>query len=131
MDLFKKEVTKKNKKTNFQDSGQKLNKEILDKHMKEAAKGNNIQKFELKDKQKVLEDIAKNSPILILKVLNSSYNLNKGTHIRLNCFGLDEIENLNRKDGICYFGHVQEDEIDSSIDFSIPIAKTTEKNDNM
>jgi hypothetical protein len=106
--------------------------------MKEASR-NSIQlqppKFEVKDKQKLLEDIAARvtSPILILRVLNSCYNLNKGTQLKINCLGIlddNDVVKSERRDGVVYFGYTPEDVVDKSIDYSIPVAKTTvEKSD--
>jgi hypothetical protein len=131
-------VTKKKamkKRDELQDE-QRLGKDILDKHMKELSKSNGgiVPRLDLRDKMKILDDVAKNSPILILKVLNSSYGLSKGTQIKINCLGLlgsEDIVQTERKDGTVYFGHVQEDEIaNTSIDYTIPVAKTTvEKSD--
>jgi hypothetical protein len=98
--------------------------------MKEASKPNGcIQKLDYRDKKKILEEVANKSPLLMLKVLNSSFGLGKGTQIRINCLGLlgnDNIVISERRDGIVYFGHVLEDEIaNTSIDYSIPVAKTS------
>jgi hypothetical protein len=129
---------RKKKDENQDDSSKyKLNKDILDKHMRETNKsGLSIQKLEKPTRAGVLEDISKNSSILTLKVLNSGYTLNKGTQIKMNCLGLLDGDGgviSERRDGITYFGNVPEDEINEnnkSFDYSIPVAKTTvEKSD--
>jgi hypothetical protein len=83
-----------------------------------------------RDRQVTLERLVGNTPILKLKILKSSLDLNCSNPVHINCLGItgnnnEEIIRSSRKDGIVYFGYYPVDEIveenEKSIDFNIPV----------
>jgi hypothetical protein len=146
LDLFKRDISKSkqsNRKTlitiNEEEEGDevsknKRNKEFLDRHMKDnSSKMNSFSNSRIENQEKIirLKEIvsSKLSPTLILRVLNSSSNLLKGTIISMNCQGLVSQDKSgllrNTMDGVIYFGYYPENnetEI-KDIDFNIPTQK--------
>lgn len=158
LDLFKKDVGKskggrKKKITVYEEDEEtiknKRNKEFLDKHMKDSSfkLNSSTSRMEIHERMTKLNEIINNnlSPLLNMKVLNSSSHIVKGTVISMNCQGLlindnntpeDNINNSNLlrkgKDGIIYFGYYPEhlEKEMMNIDYNIPIAKSNmEKNE--
>ncbi len=149
LDLLKRDMNNlKNRKTlitlNEDDvhgnAKNRRNIDFLEKHIKDNSKYNSFSgsRVEYQEKLIKLKEIVKNqSPILKLKVLNSSSNLTKGTVILMNCLGLimDETnENTrNAKDGFIYFGYCPSNlekelkEIDYNIQFSKGINEKNEQ----
>lgn len=113
----------------------KRNKELLDKHLKESS--NKVVQNEPSSviRQKLEECVNSVSKLTlkvfipIIKVVNSSSSLGKGTSIEINAQG---VENSLRgsKDGISYFGYLPEHLIKESclIDFNIPIKVSADDN---
>jgi hypothetical protein len=145
LDLYKRDMTKTrqsrlNKLSQHEEDQEeeilknKRNKEFLDRHIKDnSSKLNSFttSRIELQEKINKLSEVALNrlSPIISLKVLNSSSNLQKGTVISMNCQGLlEEHRNIflrNGKDGVVYFGYYPETQEKDfkEIDYEIPVAK--------
>lgn len=150
LEMFKKDMAKskggrKEKISQYEEEDEvmkKRNKEFLDKHMKDSSFKVNASTARIGHQERInkLESVAqlKDTPTLILKVLNSSSNIVKGTVMSLNCQGLCEttdLENMccrNAKDGFVYFGYYPETtQGDMAIDFNIPISKSNSEQANM
>lgn len=146
LDLYKRDLTntrqnRLNKLTQVEEEQEeeiiknKRNKEFLDKHIKDnSSKLNSFttSRLEMQEKINKLSEIVLNklSPILSLRVLNSSSNIQKGTILSINCQGLFHQDggnntNLfrNMKDGVVYFGYFPENHDQKEIDYLIPVNK--------
>lgn len=145
MELFKADITKskagrQEKIQMYEEEDEamknKRNKDFLDKHMKDNSFKVNASTARIDYMERInkLNSIinSKSSPLLMLKVLNSSSNIVKGTVMTMNCQGLLEATDIsnsacrNAKDGYAYFGYYP-DEYEKdlhTIDFNIPISKS-------
>jgi len=107
----------------------KKNTDFFEKHMKDSSFKNNASSSgktdNLVEKVNNLAEFMKikNTPILSLKVLNSSANMIKGTVFNISCQGLIDVDLNNmisgrkKLDGYVFFGYFPEDSED--IDFNI------------